>query len=83
MRRWPISTLVGFARCRVICAIAIARAAEYGVYKYPHDYPEGWVDQRYLPEGLERGAFWRPAGRGWEEWRVEQSERDRSGNAPK
>lgn len=30
---------------------------EYGVYKYPHDYPEGWVDQRYLPEGLERGAF--------------------------
>ena len=52
-------------------------------YKYPHDYPEGWVDQRYLPEGLERGAFWQPAGRGWEEWRVEQSERDRSGNAPK
>ena len=39
---------------------------EYGVYKYPHDYPEGWVDQRYLPEGLERGAFWQPAGRGWE-----------------
>ena len=56
---------------------------EYGVYKYPHDYPEGWVDQRYLPEGLERGAFWQPAGRGWEEWRVEQSERDRSGRAPK
>ena len=56
---------------------------EYGVYKYPHDYPEGWVDQRYLPEGLEPGAFWQPAGRGWEEWRVEQSERDRSGNAPK
>ena len=56
---------------------------EYGVYRYPHDYPEGWVDQRYLPEGLERGAFWQPAGRGWEEWRVEQSERDRSGNAPK
>ena len=56
---------------------------EYGVYKYPHDYPEGWVDQRYLPEGLERGVFWQPAGRGWEEWRVEQSERDRSGRAPK
>ena len=56
---------------------------EYGVYEYPHDYPEGWVDQRYLPEGLERGAFWKPAGRGWEEWRVEMSERDRSGYAPK
>ena len=55
---------------------------EYGVYRYPHDYPEGWVDQRYLPEGLERGAFWKPAGRGWEEWRVEVSQRDRSGASP-
>lgn len=56
---------------------------EYGPYLYPHDYPEGWVEQRYLPEGLERGAFWKPSGRGWEEWRVEQSARDRSGRAPK
>lgn len=56
---------------------------EYGPYLYPHDYPEGWVEQRYLPEGLERGAFWKPAGRGWEEWRVEQSARDRSGRALK
>lgn len=56
---------------------------EYGPYLYPHDYPEGWVEQRYLPEGLERGAFWKPAGRGWEEWRAEQSARDRSGRAPK
>lgn len=57
---------------------------EYGPYLYPHDYPQGWVDQCYLPEGLERGAFWKPAGRGWEEWRVEQSARDRSpsSNAP-
>ena len=55
---------------------------EYGPYLYPHDYPEGWVEQRYLPEGLERGAFWKPSGRGWEEWRVEQSARDRSGRAP-
>lgn len=55
----------------------------YGPYLYPHDYPEGWVEQRYLPEGLERGAFYHTAGRGWEQWRVEQSELDRSGNAPK
>ena len=54
----------------------------YGTYRYPHDYPSGWVEQRYLPEGLERGAFWRPAGRGWEEWRYEQSSRDRSGEGP-
>lgn len=48
----------------------------YGPYLYPHDYPTGWVQQRYLPEGLERGAFWHPA-RGWEAWRVEASARDR------
>jgi putative ATPase len=50
----------------------------YGPYLYPHDYPVGWVDQRYLPEGLERGAFYEPSGRGWEQWRVEASGRDRS-----
>ena len=46
----------------------------YADYLYPHDHPEGWVDQRYLPEGLERGAFWKPSGRGWEEWRFEQGQ---------
>ncbi|OUO65438.1 replication-associated recombination protein A [Collinsella sp. An268] len=54
----------------------------YGPYRYPHDYPEGWVDQQYLPDGLARGAFWKPAGRGWEQFRFEQSARDRSGRAP-
>lgn len=48
---------------------------EYGEYRYPHDFPEGWVEQRYLPEGLERGAFWRPSGRGWEQWRAENMPR--------
>ena len=45
---------------------------DYGEYRYPHDFPEGWVDQRYLPEGLDRGAFWKSSGRGWEQWRAEQ-----------
>ena len=48
---------------------------EYGEYRYPHDYPEGWVDQRYLPEGLECGAFWKPSGRGWEQFRFERKPR--------
>ena len=47
---------------------------DYGDYLYPHDYPEGWVDQRYLPEGLERGAFWQSAGRGWEQFRFERGQ---------
>ena len=50
----------------------------YGAYKYPHDYPAGWVDQRYLPEGLERGCFYHPSERGWESYRVDAAARDRA-----
>ena len=50
---------------------------EYGEYLYPHDYPEGYVKQRYLPEGLERGAFFTPGERGWERYRVDAPLSDR------
>jgi len=50
---------------------------DYGEYKYPHNYPGGWVEQRYLPEGLERGAFYHPSDRGWEAYRIESTARDR------
>ncbi len=50
----------------------------YGRYLYPHDYPGGWVNQRYLPEGLERGAFYHPSERGWEAYRVDSTSRDRA-----
>ena len=49
----------------------------YGPYLYPHDYPAGWVPQQYLPDGLERGAFYKGGQRGWEAWREEASGRDR------
>lgn len=49
---------------------------EYGAYLYPHNYPGGWVEQRYLPEGLERGVFYAPSPRGWEAWRVDALGRD-------
>ncbi len=58
----------------------------YGEYKYPHSYPGGWVDQRYLPEGLDRGAFYRPSDRGWEAYRSDAAARDRfesAGGPPK
>lgn len=51
---------------------------EYGEYKYPHSYPGGWVDQRYLPDGLERGCFFHPTERGWESYRVDATLRDRN-----
>jgi putative ATPase len=41
-------------------------ADSYGPYRYPHDFPENWVDQRYLPEGLEEGVFFRAGAKGWE-----------------
>ncbi len=50
---------------------------DYGEYLYPHDNPEGYVDQRYLPEGLERGAFFTPGERGWERYRTEAPLSDR------
>lgn len=49
----------------------------YGEYKYPHSYPGGWVDQRYLPDGLEKGAFYHASERGWEAYRMEAVKRDR------
>lgn len=49
----------------------------YDRYLYPHNYPGAWVDQRYLPEGLERGCFYHPSERGWEAYRNEVTLRDR------
>ncbi len=38
---------------------------EHEGYKYPHAYPDGWVEQRYLPEEVEGGWF-QPTGHGYE-----------------
>lgn len=51
---------------------------KYGKYDYPHDHPEGWTDQQYLPEGLEHGAFYHPSERGWEAYRYEMLTSKRS-----
>jgi len=34
-------------------------------YKYPHAYPDHWVAQRYLPEGVE-GGWYDPSDQGYE-----------------
>lgn len=47
----------------------------YGDYLYPHDYPGHWVEQRYLPGGLERGCFYQPGQIGWEQYRSEYARR--------
>ena len=57
-------------------------------YRYPHDDPSGALDQSYLPDGLERGAFWDAGPRGWEALRQRESsggespQGDREGGAP-
>lgn len=59
----------------------------YGPYEYPHAHPDAWVVQRYLPEGLERGAFFSASPRGWEkeraaEWERIRGARERGGKGP-
>ena len=51
---------------------------EYGPYLYPHNYPAGWVEQQYLPDGLARGCFYHAGPRGWEAWRAEAIGRERA-----
>ncbi len=38
----------------------------YGQYKYPHDYEGNYTLQQYLPQGLERGDFYKAGSVGWE-----------------
>lgn len=35
-------------------------------YKYAHDYPNHYVKQQYLPDGLEGSVFYRPSSNGYE-----------------
>ena len=47
-------------------------------YQYPHSDPRGWTDQRYLPEGLDRGDIYRPGRHGAEpglvQWRASRED---------
>jgi putative ATPase len=35
-------------------------------YKYPHAYQNNYVDQQYLPDGLEDSNFYQPNNNGYE-----------------
>ncbi len=56
-------------------------------YLYPHNYPDAWIKQRYLPEGIQEQAFYHPKDTGQEGrmvawWRRLRSPR-RTGNTQK
>ncbi len=36
-------------------------------YEYPHDHPDGWVDQQYLPDQLVEQRWYRPSEQGFEQ----------------
>ncbi len=36
-------------------------------YLYPHNYPDAWIEQEYLPEKVREKIFYRPTGRGFEQ----------------
>lgn len=52
-------------------------------YLYPHNYPEGWIEQDYLPDGMTGRAFYLPKELGQEarmasSWRRTTKRRNRS-----
>lgn len=42
------------------------RAKDHAGYKYPHDFPNHWVQQQYLPDELAGRHFYRPSDVGYE-----------------
>jgi putative ATPase len=64
----------------------------YGrTYKYPHDYPDGFVEEDYLPENLGGRVYYRPRNRGSERdirnrldrwWREKRKKGEGSGQGP-
>jgi putative ATPase len=50
-------------------------SGDHGAYQYPHDFPGGWVDQQYLPLGMESPGWYRPKDIGYERVVRERMER--------
>jgi putative ATPase len=46
-------------------------------YKYPHEYPEHWVEQQYLPDALHGKRFYEPSAQGREKEIAERWRRRR------
>ena len=62
-----------------------AKALGHGEgYQYPHDFPEHWVAQQYLPDGVQGRHWYEPGELGYEktikerlaEWRTARKEED-------
>ena len=56
-------------------------AESLGEYRYPHNYPAGWVAQQYAPSGIEPNSLFSPSPRGWEAARINQIQQMRTQSA--
>ena len=70
------------SRCPSTCATPTTRAPQklgHGAgYDYPHDDPEGWVPQQYLPDELGDRSYYDPSDHGFEqEIRTRMERQDR------
>jgi len=45
---------------------ALAQFGHGKGYRYPHDFPGGWVEQEYLPESAQSGPYYEPSDIGHE-----------------
>ena len=52
-------------------------------YKYPHNYPGHWVQQQYLPAGLQGKRYYQPGELGYEQEIAQRLRRWRAGAASK
>ncbi len=57
----PVPLHIRNAPTRLMKQLGYARG-----YRYPHNYPGGWIQQEYLPEKLKNRSFYRPTVRGFE-----------------
>ncbi|WP_245994630.1 replication-associated recombination protein A [Desulfosoma caldarium] len=58
---------------------ALLKELGYGKgYRYPHDDPQGWVPEVYMPETVKGSVFFEPSVRGWEGKWKEALERRRA-----
>ncbi len=51
-------------------------------YKYPHEFPDHWIEQQYLPDAIRDQKFYEPGDQGREkeiaaEWRKRRKENDK------
>jgi putative ATPase len=50
-------------------------------YKYPHEFPEHWIDQQYLPDAIRDKRFYEPGDQGREK-EIAEAWRRRRGEPP-